>query len=117
MSDQLDPRENFGAAVATYLRTLYPTDTEARVLADLHAAGYAGETRNEVARVLGGSLDAHALEVLLGVYRMALVVGAAELLLGESIESFLARRTSDSPGGVGVAMLSEALARTRGRKD
>lgn len=114
--DDLDPRESFGAALAIYLRTLYPTDTEARILADVHTAGFAGETRHEVARILSGTLDAHALEVMLGTYRMAVVVGAAELLLGESIESFLERRAAgDTPGGAGVAMLSEALARSRDR--
>jgi len=117
-SEGLDPRASFGAAVAVYLRQLYPVDTETRVLSDMIEAGFRGKTAPGVAQILNGMVDARALDELVGTYRMAVVVGAAELLLGESVEDFVARRAA-SPGGkemgVGFAMLREALAQAQGR--
>jgi hypothetical protein len=119
----MDPRESFGAAVSVYLRSLYPVDTEAHVLADMHAAGFRGKTAPGVAQILGGVVDARAIDELIGVYRMAVVVGAAELLLGETVESYVARRATDTSSPpkaaqpVGFEMLEEALAQARGRTD
>ena len=44
LQESLDPRGSFGAAVAVYLRQLYPVDTETRVLNDIVAAGFPGKT-------------------------------------------------------------------------
>jgi len=118
LQESLDPRGSFGAAVAVYLRQLYPVDTETRVLNDIVAAGFPGKTAPGVAQILNGVVDARALDELIGAYRMAVVVGAAELLLGETIEDFVARR-AQSPGAsgasVGFAMLQEALAQAQNR--
>lgn len=118
----MDPRESFGAAVAVYLRSLYPVDTEAHVLADMQAAGFRGKTAPGVAHILEGVVDGRAIDELLGTYRMAIVVGAAELLLGETVETYLARRNAAQAGEMvagrdvlGFEMLQEALTHARSR--
>jgi hypothetical protein len=116
----MDPREGFGSAVSVYLRSLYPVDTEAHVLADMQAAGYRGKTTPGVVQILEGTLDARAIDELLGTYRMAIVVGAAELLLGETVETYLARRAAAGEGAagrevIGFEMLQEALVHARAR--
>ncbi|MDP3175489.1 hypothetical protein [Phenylobacterium sp.] len=118
--DALDPRASFGAAVAVYLRQLYPVDTETLVLGDMIQAGFRGKTAQGVAQILSGVVDARALDELVGTYRMAVVVGAAELLLGESVEDFVARRATsprDRDAAVGFDMLREALAQASGRAE
>ena len=123
LTADLDPRNSFGAAVSVYLRSLYPVDTASRVLSDMLSAGFRGKTAAGVAQILNGSVDARALDELIGTYRMAVVVGASELLLGESVEDFIERRTAGGPlgmervrvEGVGYAMLHEAMAQAKVR--
>lgn len=115
----MDPRESFGAAVSVYLRSLYPVDTEAHVLSDLHEAGFRGKTAQGVAQILDGVVDARAIDELIGAYRMAIVVGAAELLLDETVETYLSRRKDAAADNisptVGFQMLQEGLAQARAR--
>ena len=81
-----------------------------------------GYSATELAQILNGMVDARAVDELIGTYRMAVVVGASELLLGESVEDFIERRAAGPFGpegvrieGVGYAMLHEAMAQAKAR--